>query len=123
LIGNGDLDSAEKVVAVFGRYAIDGVMIGRAALGRPWIFRQVQAALRSEPVPADPSPAEERACLLHHYDLIVERFGVDKGTMLMRKYACRYAQGRHGARQFRAQVAHVRAPAQFHAVVDQFFPT
>ena len=106
LIGNGDLDSAEKVADVFRRYEVDGVMIGRAALGRPWIFRQVQAALRGEPVPADPTPAEERACLLRHYDLIVDRFGVDKGTMLMRKYACCYAQGRRGARQFRGQVAH-----------------
>jgi tRNA-dihydrouridine synthase B len=122
LIGNGDLDSAEKVVEVFRRYNVDGVMIGRAALGRPWIFRQVQAALRGEPVPADPSPAEERACLLRHYDLIVDRFGVDKGTMLMRKYACCYAQGRRGARQFRAQAALVRSSVEFHDVVDKFFP-
>lgn len=123
LIGNGDLDSAEKVVAAFGRYDVDGVMIGRAALGRPWIFRQVQAALQGAPIPDDPEPDAERACLLRHYDLIVDRFGVEKGTMLMRRYACRYAQGRRGARQFRAHVAQVRAPADFHAVVDRYFPT
>jgi len=122
LIGNGDLASAADVVAAFRRYAVDGVMIGRAALGRPWVFRQAHAALRGECVPADPSPAEERACLLRHYDLIVDRFGVDKGTMLMRKYACCYAQGRPGARQFRGQVAHVRAPAEFHDIVARYFP-
>lgn len=123
LIGNGDLDSAEAVVAAFRRYGVDGVMIGRAALGRPWIFRQVQAALNGEPVPSDPTPEQERACLLRHYDLIVDRFGVDKGTMLMRKYACRYAQGRRGARQFRGQVAHVRTPGEFHEAIERYFPT
>ncbi|MHB8866449.1 MAG: tRNA dihydrouridine synthase DusB [Pirellulaceae bacterium] len=122
LIGNGDLDSAAKVVEVFRRYEIDGVMVGRAALGRPWIFQQIRAALEGEPMPADPLPEAERACLLRHYDLIVERFGLDKGTMLMRKFACCYAQGRPGARQFRAQVAHVCTPAEFHAIVQHYFP-
>ncbi|MHB8970401.1 MAG: tRNA dihydrouridine synthase DusB [Pirellulaceae bacterium] len=122
LIGNGDLASAADVVEVFRRYEVDGVMIGRAALGRPWIFQQVRAALRGEPIPPDPLPEAERACLLRHYDLIVDRFGVEKGTMLMRKYACCYAQGRHGARQFRAQVAGVRSPAEFHAIVAEHFP-
>jgi tRNA-dihydrouridine synthase B len=122
LIGNGDLDSAASVVAAFQRYGVDGVMIGRAALGRPWLFRQIQAALRGEPVPADPSPEQECACLRRHYDLLVDRFGVEKGTVLMRKYACCYAQGRRGARQFRGHVAHVREPAEFHDVVERFFP-
>jgi tRNA-dihydrouridine synthase B len=122
LIGNGDLDSAAKVVDVFRRYEVDGVMIGRAALGRPWIFQQIRAALCGEPIPPDPAPEAERACLLRHYDLIVDRFGVETGTMLMRKFACCYAQARPGARLFRAQVAHVRSPAEFHAVVGQYFP-
>ena len=93
LIGNGDLVSAQQVVDVFRDYAIDGVMVARACLGRPWLFRQIQAALRGEPVPADPTLDEQRACLLRHYGLVVERFGEQRGTMLMRKYACCYAQG------------------------------
>ena len=122
LIGNGDLDSAEKVADCLRRYEIDGVMIGRAALGRPWIFQQIQAALCGQPIPPDPTPIAQRDCLLRHYDLIVERFGAEKGTMLMRKYACCYAQGRHGARQFRAHVAHVNSPGEFHQVVADHFP-
>ena len=122
LIGNGDLDSAEKVAAALRNYAVDGVMIARASLGRPWLFQQAAAALRGEPVPPDPSSAAQRDCLLRHYDLVVERFGVHKGTMLMRKYACCYAQGRTGARQFRAHAATVETPAEFHEVVQRFFP-
>ncbi|MFN9880884.1 MAG: tRNA dihydrouridine synthase, partial [Planctomycetota bacterium] len=58
LIGNGDLDSAEKVVAAFNRYDVDGIMIARASLGRPWLFSQVQAALRGEPIPLEPTLVE-----------------------------------------------------------------
>src|SRR5262245_27453170 len=101
LIGNGDLDSPRKVVDAFRRYDIDGVMIARASLGRPWLFRQAAAALCGAPVPPEPTPDEERQLLLHHYDLICQRFGEEKGTVLMRKYACCYAQGRAGAREFR----------------------
>jgi tRNA-dihydrouridine synthase B len=122
LIGNGDLDSARKVVDAFRRYDVDGVMIARASLAKPWLFRQAAAALRGEPVPADPTLEEERALLLHHYDLICERFGPEKGTMLMRKYACCYAQGRRGARDFRSRVVKVSTPAEFYGVVDESFP-
>jgi tRNA-dihydrouridine synthase B len=122
LIGNGDLDSAEKVVAAFARYDVDGVMIARASLGRPWLFMQAAAALRGDPVPPDPTSVEQRDCMLHHFDLVVERFGVEKGTLLMRKFACCYAQGRHGARHFRAHVSRVSSPEEFKRIVEQYFP-
>ncbi|MEO8496077.1 MAG: tRNA dihydrouridine synthase DusB [Planctomycetota bacterium] len=122
LIGNGDLDSAEKVVEAFRRYDVDGVMIARACLGRPWLFQQAAAALRGEAVPADPTLEEQRDCMLRHFDLVVDRFGVEKGTLLMRKYACCYAQGKPGARHFRAHVAKVNSPGEFQSVVREHFP-
>ncbi len=123
LIGNGDLDSAEKVVEAFRRYDVDGVMIARACLGRPWLFAQASAALSGLPIPPDPTLVEQRDCMLRHYELIVERFGEDKGTQLMRKYACCYAQGRFGARHFRTHVAHVSTRKEFMHVVTEYFPT
>jgi tRNA-dihydrouridine synthase B len=122
LIGNGDLDSAAKVVEAFRRYDVDGVMIARAALGKPWLFRQAQAALRGEPIPPDPTLAEERELLMRHYRLVVERFGENKGTVLMRKYACCYAQGRPGAREFRTRVSRVSSPEEFFRMVENYFP-
>jgi len=122
LIGNGDLASAEAVVAAFDRYDVDGVMIARASLGRPWLFQQAAAALRGEPIPPDPTPTEERRLLLHHFELVCRRFGETKGSVLMRKYACCYAQGRRGARDFRKHVALVKTPAEFHAAVENYFP-
>jgi tRNA-dihydrouridine synthase B len=122
LIGNGDLDSAAKVVEAFRRYAVDGVMIARACLGRPWLFAQGAAALRGEPVPPDPSLEDQRQILLRHYDLVVRRFGESKGTVLMRKYAACYAQGRPGARAFRTHVANAKNRDEFVAIVEQHFP-
>ena len=122
LIGNGDLASPEAVVEAFRRYDVDGVMIARAALNRPWLFRQAQAALRGEPIPPDPTPAEERQLLLHHFELVCRRFGEAKGTTLMRKFATCYAQGRPGASNFRGQVSKVATPAQFRECVDSHFP-
>jgi tRNA-dihydrouridine synthase B len=122
LIGNGDLDSAEKVVAAFKQYHVDGVMIARACLGRPWIFAQAAAALRGEPVPPDPTMQQQRECMLNHYRLVVDRFGEEKGTVLMRKYACCYAQGKRGARHFRSHVAKVTTRDDFFRIVDEHFP-
>jgi tRNA-dihydrouridine synthase B len=122
LIGNGDLDSPRKVVDAFRRYDVDGVMIARASLAKPWLFAQAAAAIRGETVPRDPTLAEERDLLVHHFDLICQRFGEEKGSVLMRKYACCYAQGRAGAREFRSRVAKISTPAEFYAVVDECFP-
>jgi tRNA-dihydrouridine synthase B len=122
LIGNGDLDSASKVLRAFAHYDLDGVMIARAALGRPWLFRQIQAALRGQTVPPAPTLDEQRLLLTKHFQLVVDRFGEAKATMLMRKYACCYAQGRHGARAFRARVSRVETPDEFYAVVQRHFP-
>jgi tRNA-dihydrouridine synthase B len=123
LIGNGDLDSAEKVLEAFKNYDVDGVMIARASLGKPWLFKQVEAALRGLPVPPDPTIDEQRDCMHRHYRLVVSRFGEEKGTLLMRKYACCYAQGRPGARHFRTHVAKVSTAQEFNDVVNLYFPT
>lgn len=122
LIGNGDLDSAEKVVDAFRRYRVDGVMIARAALNKPWLFRQVRAALRGEPIPPELTLEEERELLVRHYRQVIGRFGENRGTVLMRKYACCYAQGRAGARQFRTEVCKIQGAADFAEVVEKYFP-
>ena len=110
------------VVQAFARYGVDGVMIGRAGLARPWLFRQAAAALRGLPAPPDLTPVEQRDLLLDHFRMVVERFGAVQGTMLMRRYACQYGHGRRGARAFRRDVARVATPEEFLAVVSELFP-
>lgn len=122
LIGNGDLDSAAKVVDAFRHWNVDGVMIARASLNKPWLFQQAAAALRGEPVPPDPTLDEERALMIEHFRLVCDRFGEERGAVLMRKFACCYAQGRHGAREFRKHVVMIESAAEFFDVVERYFP-
>ena len=122
LIGNGDLDTPSKVVAAFSKYRVDGVMIARASLGKPWLFAQAAAAIRGQPIPSEPSLDEQRALVLKHYELVLQRFGEQQGTMLMQKFASCYAQGRPGARFFRQHVNHAKSRQEFLTVVEQYFP-
>ncbi len=122
LIGNGDLKTPQSVVEAMARHGVNGVMIGRAALGRPWLFARAAAALNGEPIPPEPTPLEQRQLLLEHYRLVVEQFGAAKGTILMRCYACCYGQGCKGARAFRREIGRVAAPEEFIAVVEREFP-
>ena len=94
LVGNGDLTTPQEVAEAMDRYGVDGVMIGRAGLARPWLFQQAAAALAGEPIPPEPDLARQKQLLLDHYQFIVEQFGPEKGAILMRKFACCYAQGR-----------------------------
>ena len=122
VVGNGDIDSAETAIRRLREHGVDGVMIAREALAKPWIFAQAAALLRGEPPPPDPTLAEQREILLHHYDLVCRRFGVERGTLLMRKFACAYAQGLPGAREFRGRVSRVVAREEFLEVVRDHFP-
>jgi len=122
VVGNGDIDSAETAVARLCDSGVDGVMIARESLSRPWIFAQAAALLRGDPKPPDPSLDEQYSLVLHHYDLVCKRFGVDRGTLLMRKFACSYAQGLPGAREFRGRVSRVLSREEFLEVLRTSFP-
>jgi tRNA-dihydrouridine synthase B len=122
LVGNGDLRAPESVVAAFRQYEVDGVMIGRGALAKPWLFGQAQAALAGRTVPPDPTLEEQRQLLLDHHRLIAGQFGEPQATILMRKYACLYAQGRRGARAFRWKVTRCVTADDFATVVARHFP-
>ena len=114
LIGNGDLDSAEKVFDALA------ALPSRRRDDRP---RGAGAAVAVSP---SPGGAARRAgsrrtvagrssgtCCCGITGWSCERFGDEKGTMLMRKYACCYAQGRPGARHFRTSIAHAETPEEF----------
>jgi tRNA-dihydrouridine synthase B len=122
VVGNGDIDSAETAVRRLRESGCDGVMIAREALSKPWIFAQAAALLRGAEPPRDPTLDEQRELVLHHYDLVCRRFGVERGTLLMRKFACSYAQGLPGARDFRGKVSRVVTRDEFLDVMRTTFP-
>jgi tRNA-dihydrouridine synthase B len=122
IVGNGDIDSAETAVRRLRESGVDGVMIAREAVAKPWIFAQAAALLRGEVPPRDPTLDEQRELVYHHYDLVCQRFGVERGTLLMRKFACSYAQGLPGARDFRGKVSRVLTREEFLEVMRTTFP-
>ncbi|MCR5360375.1 MAG: tRNA-dihydrouridine synthase [Thermoguttaceae bacterium] len=121
LIGNGDITTPEEGIARLRDWPVDGIMIGRAAAAHPWIFHQIAEGLAGRPIPPAPTVKEQHALLLHHFDLVLDRFGEEKGTILMRKWACDWSHGRFGGRAFRAAVSAVKDAASFRDLVDRFF--
>ncbi|MDO4557424.1 MAG: tRNA-dihydrouridine synthase family protein [Planctomycetia bacterium] len=126
LIGNGDLDSPEKAADFLRRYPVDGVMIGRAAIGKPWLFRQTAERLRptTKQRPefmATPDVATQRQMLLRVLYRTIERYGEEKAVVIMRKYACRWGAGRTGARDFRRNVGSVRTTVEFESLIRRTF--
>lgn len=119
LIGNGDIKTAQEAIERLERYPVDGIMIGRAGLDRPWIFREIAQILKGETPDPEPTPLEQRELLLSHYELVVQRFGPEIGVMFMRKIACHYSKGRPNARVFRDHVSRVKTGEEFLRVVSE----
>lgn len=109
VIGNGDVDSPEKAKAMLEETGCDGVMIGRAARGNPWIFRQVQEYLRTGVAAPKPSPEEVRAMMLRHARMQVEYKGDYTGIREMRKHISWYTAGMPHSARLRARINSVES--------------
>ena len=102
----------------------DGVMIGRGALGRPWLFRDIDAALRSEnadeqKLPRSPSPAIRHDIILRHLEELYQFYGKERGVRVGRKHLSWYCKYLEGARHFRDNVVRLEeASDQFRLTRD-----
>ena len=93
IIGNGDIDSGPKAAEMFNRYGVDGVMIGRATYGRPWIFREVKLFLQTGEVMPQPSVVERVAIAKEHLDRSIAVKGDRVGILEMRRHLTNYFKG------------------------------
>ena len=93
IIGNGDVDSGPRAAEMFDRYGVDGVMIGRATYGRPWIFREAKHYLRTGEVLPQPSVAERVAIAKEHLKKSLEIKGNHVGILEMRRHLTNYFKG------------------------------
>ena len=103
VIGNGDCIDLPSVMKMYEYTKCDLVMIGRGALGSPWIFRQVDRYLTDGTVLRDPSLPERMQVMLRHIKLICENKGESGGMREARKHAAWYMKGMRGAPAFRKQ--------------------
>ena len=92
IIGNGDITTAEKALEMNNKYHLDGIMIGRAAIGNPWIFNACKSLFNNE-IHIDPSMAERVDLCLKHLLLSIELKGEYKGLLEMRKHYKAYFKG------------------------------
>ncbi len=106
VIGNGDIDSPEKAVEMFSYCGCDGVMIGRAARGNPWIISATLALLQNRAQPAPPTFSQVVAVALRHLSLLCNFKGENVAVREMRQHAAWYIKGFPGAADARQQLNH-----------------
>jgi tRNA-dihydrouridine synthase B len=101
VIANGDVDTPQKAAAVLAATGADGIMVGRAAQGRPWLFREIGHFLATgEPLPP-PDPQWVRDLVLAHLEALYAFYGEIHGVRVARKHLAWYARGAAGAAAFR----------------------
>jgi tRNA-dihydrouridine synthase len=119
VIGNGDVKGPGDAARMVSETGCDSVMVGRAAMGNPWIFAALRAGMLTAPG-APPTPGERRALILRHGEEMYRRRGA-RGILEMRKHLAWYSRGVPGASAFRAELSGVSDPDSFRAVVGRFF--
>ncbi|VWX57474.1 tRNA-dihydrouridine synthase B [Burkholderiales bacterium 8X] len=121
VVANGDVDSPEKARQVLAETGADAVMIGRAAQGRPWIFREVAHYLATGDLLAPPLVAEVRRLLLAHLEDHYALYGDFSGVRTARKHIGWYVRSLPGGEDFRARMNAIEdCKAQWQAVADYF---
>ena len=121
VIANGDIGSPEKARAVLDHTGADGLMIGRAAQGRPWIFREIEHFLATgERLPAPLVSEIHQICRAHLADLHAF-YGLSTGVKIARKHICWYTRGFAGSATFRRAMNQIDDPGAQGAAIDEFF--
>jgi len=120
VIANGDIDSPRKARAVLDYTRCDAVMVGRAAQGRPWIFREIAHYLASGELLAPPTRFEQRRWLLEHLDALYAFYGEGRGVRVARKHIQWYCQAEPGADRFWQAVNRLTDVREQRRCVDEF---
>ena len=118
VIASGDVTSADEGMSMLKETGCDLVMIGRAALGDPWIFRELAAAYRGEALPPPPSDEEKISMMLRHLDMLCRLKGVHTGVREFRKYIMRYTKGMRGAAALRRCSNEITDPDEMKRVIS-----
>jgi tRNA-dihydrouridine synthase B len=121
VFANGDIDSPAKALRVLRETGADGVMIGRAAQGRPWIFREIAALLAGDATLQAPAASEVRDIMTAHLRDLYEFYGHEPGARIARKHIGWYCTERPHAEAFRRSVMQVASAEAQLAMVRDFF--
>ncbi|WP_447640764.1 MULTISPECIES: tRNA dihydrouridine synthase DusB [Chitinophagaceae] len=118
IFGNGDIDSPEKAVVYKKRYGVDGLMIGRAAIGYPWIFREIKHYIRTGELHPTPT-IQERINVVKKHLLNSMKWKGDKlGILEMRRHYANYLKGFPSVKEFRNQLVNLSTYEEIASVLD-----
>ncbi|MBL7848529.1 MAG: tRNA dihydrouridine synthase DusB [Cyclobacteriaceae bacterium] len=119
IFGNGDIDSPQKAADYKNRYGVDGIMIGRASVGSPWVFREIKHFLATgEVLPGPDLPERVRVCR-EHFDFSVRWKGDRLGVFEMRRHYANYFRSIPDFKPYRTKLVEADTPAQVHALLDE----
>jgi tRNA-dihydrouridine synthase B len=121
VIGNGDVKTAQDAKRIMEETGCDGVMIGRAIQGYPWIFREAKHFLETGLVPAPPTLEERQSIMLRHLSDMAGLVGENVGVREMRKHLCWYTKGLHDGAEFRTRINHLERVCDTKRAIEDFF--
>lgn len=121
VIGNGDVDSPQSAERMLAQTGCDGVMVGRAARGNPWIFREIVSYLGNGSIPAKPTAAEKCACILEHAALMARYKGEYTAVREMRKHVSWYTFGYPHSARLRGRINTIESMEELERCVREIF--
>lgn len=119
IFGNGDIDSPEKAKAYQNRYGVDGIMIGRAAIGYPWIFNEIKHFLKTGEHLAAPSLEDRVAVCRKHLHRSIEWKNPIVGINEMRRHYSNYLKGLPNIKEYRNKLVTLKTEAEINEVLDE----
>lgn len=119
IFGNGDIDSPEKALEYKNRYGIDGIMIGRAAIGYPWIFREIKHYMQTGDHLAPPSIEERVDVIRKHLMASIQWKGLVPGINEMRRHYGNYLRGLPNIREYRQKLVTVNQVDEIEPILDE----
>jgi tRNA-dihydrouridine synthase B len=119
IFGNGDIESPEKALRYRDRYGVDGIMIGRAAIGYPWIFNEIKHFLRTGEHLPPPSIEQRCGAIRDHLIRSVEWKGPIVGILEMRRHYTNYLKGFPHVKEFRNQLVQMKTVEEIEAVLRE----
>ena len=121
VIGNGDIKSEEDALRMFEETGVDGIMVGRASLGNPWIFKQIEHFLRTGEKLAEIPAKEKYDVILEHFDLLLKEKGEYTATREIRKHIAWYVKGMPNATVIRDKINSVETEEDFKKILKEYF--
>lgn len=119
IFGNGDIDSPQKALEYKNRYGVDGIMIGRAAIGYPWIFREIRHFFATGETLSPPTLTERIAACKKHLHGSVAWKGERLGILEMRRHYANYLKGLSHVKEFRMRLVTVESLAELDGIFEE----